>query len=398
MNIVIYGLGSGREVVEQCIRPVHTIVGYTDSFADIEYFGYKKFIKLEKLKEAQFDWLILTIKNMETCGKIIENLVSAWEIPREKILSFFEVMNVTMPSQKVDRILSYSDVCGGGHKYSGIILGISHAVCGINKTYLEGNYCNLALRSQDIYYNNFTLRYCIEQYAGQFDQLQNVIIEMYDYNYFNYDVSLLKNALDFYYCRGGITVDEHHFGDNKFFHGSLRKEMEQLGWKQPDLVTMQMRKQLFDDIKYVEQLDLNCDTPKQYTNSIKPNESLPSRKFVSSILTKRFEATIKENVEILEETIQFARTINPSMKIALVLIPRYITMETALVNTLLPWKGEFEEIVYGFQKKYGLQYYNFKNYTKISGNHRFYNDVNHLNKVGAMAFTAVLNQSMQTEA
>lgn len=114
MNIVIYGLGSGREVVEQCIRPVHTIVGYTDSFADIEYFGYKKFIKLEKLKEAQFDWLILTIKNMETCGKIIENLVSAWEIPREKILSFFEVMNVTMPSQKVDRILSYSDVCGGG--------------------------------------------------------------------------------------------------------------------------------------------------------------------------------------------------------------------------------------------------------------------------------------------
>lgn len=78
--------------------------------------------------------------------------------------------------------------------YNGMVLEISHAEVGILPKALNGDFCNLAVSSQDIYYNMKTLKYCIDNYPNKIQDLQYLIFEMYDYTYFNYDVSLSKAA------------------------------------------------------------------------------------------------------------------------------------------------------------------------------------------------------------
>lgn len=39
MKIIIYGLGSGRAIIEKCLKSEHEIIGYTDSFSEINLFA-----------------------------------------------------------------------------------------------------------------------------------------------------------------------------------------------------------------------------------------------------------------------------------------------------------------------------------------------------------------------
>lgn len=45
MDILLYGLNEGTELVEKCLRSEHTIVGYSDSFSSISLWKGKPFYK-----------------------------------------------------------------------------------------------------------------------------------------------------------------------------------------------------------------------------------------------------------------------------------------------------------------------------------------------------------------
>ena len=59
MKIIIYGLGSGLEYIERNLREDNEIVGYSDSYADIGVFNGQPFYKPDKLKDVEYDFLIL---------------------------------------------------------------------------------------------------------------------------------------------------------------------------------------------------------------------------------------------------------------------------------------------------------------------------------------------------
>ena len=69
-------------------------------------------------------------------------------------------------------------------------------------------------------------------------------------------------------------------------------------------------------------------------------------------------------------------------------------MEIALRPHLLSWKEELYSYLFELKKKYDVNILDLKNEEKISGNYRFYNDVNHLNHIGAIAFTDILFEHM----
>ncbi len=249
----------------------------------------------------------------------------------------------------------------------------------------------MAVRSQDIYYNYITIDRCMKYYSENFRELNCVIFDMYDYNYFNYDISLLKNAINFYYSQGGIIEDEHNFLKNKFFEKSLKKELE-LKTKVISEQEILVRDLLFENI-YGGFSELFSDLPREgeYTNTISFDEPLPARKFVSDLVQRRFEDTIKENINTFEKLLKLLKRIKPGIRIICILMPRFYTMELAMQGIMKEWKSEFESIIFQMQELYGIEYLNFKDCKDISNNPHFYKDVNHLNDIGAVAFTSLLN-------
>lgn len=135
MDVILYGLGKGRKLVEQCLDPKHRIIAYSDSFAQIDWFGERMFIPADGLCGYKFDYLILCIPSVKTSESVSMELQMKQRIPKEKIFNFYDIYHRGIYPQKVDRVLNH-----GSEQYNGIVLGISHAVCGIRPQFLGGGY------------------------------------------------------------------------------------------------------------------------------------------------------------------------------------------------------------------------------------------------------------------
>ena len=117
-------------------------------------------------------------------------LIEKYRIEEKKIIPFSIyakseiVENLTVTVNEVD----------------GIILGNSHAYCGYITDYLDGRFINLACPSQGIYHNYKVFqRYCEKMTTD----LRYIVFDLYDYNFFNSDISLTKGLFDYIYW-GGI--------------------------------------------------------------------------------------------------------------------------------------------------------------------------------------------------
>ena len=70
-------------------------------------------------------------------------------------------------------------------------------------------------------------------------------------------------------------------------------------------------------------------------------------------------------------------------------------MEKYHERLLVREKAEFKSITDGFLKEENCYYFNFKHCTQISSNRYFFWDVAHLNYMGAIAFTELLNDRIR---
>lgn len=109
------------------------------------------------------------------------------------------------------------------------------------------------------------------------------------------------------------------------------------------------------------------------------------------------EDTIKENVELLELFINEIQQFNKNIKILFTLLPKSIAIES--IRDLLPqWsrvKEGFYNIVNNLCMKYSVVFWDYQKRVEISENPTFFADDEHLNTVGARAFTAILNEDLK---
>lgn len=210
---------------------------------------------------------------------------------------------------------------------------------------------------------------------------------MYDYNYLNYDVSLLSRCIDVYYSQGGFYRDSHNFHKNQFFSKTLSEEMQEIGFYEKNIY--ENVGNLFVD-RYYNGYDNGI-----YNQVISETSPLPSRKFTSGIVVRRYEETIIENKKLLDDFCKYVKNKCLNTKIIFIFLPRYKSMEIALAPSLIHWKKEMYTILEHLKRKYDVCIIDFKSEEAISSNHRFYNDVNHLNDVGAIAFTSLLKKKLE---
>lgn len=390
MRVVIYGLSKITFFVEEALRREHTILCYSDGVAQITKYNNMTFIPTDKLCSLDFDYIIIAVENRNISDGIKRKLESTYGINAEKIVDCRQLLN----GQKVDNIMGLSDI-----NYSGIILGNSHAAKAINTRCLTGSWCNLSNGSEDIYYHLVTLKICRERYWERIKKLKYLIIDMWDYEAFNYDASMTKAILT-YWSHGGIIEDIHNYNSNENYHVSPDELLKEYGYYLPNVSKTDkvLANKLFDFSVVKEKYDnLFCrgsytiynDYPSVYRFG--KNLVLPDNLYMEKA-EHRYEDTIQENIKVFDEMIGLAKDINKNIKIIILLTPRLAEVEKIHCENkkMMQWKHEFEEIIYPYVGD-NICYLNMKNLYPISENTYFYEDAGHMNAVGANAYTSCLN-------
>lgn len=189
IKVVIYGIGVDQMFLETLLLDNVQIVAYTDSFAQIEWYNGKRFVRPDSLWEVTFDYIIVAIRDEDVREKIVRNLIKNY-CKFDKIVDLWRV-------PKVDRVMLNTK-----EPWEGMVLGISYGDAGIEPKYFSKRFCNLALPSQDLCENYLTLKKCIEEYSKKLD-LKYFILDMFDYDYFNFDISLSRNIRRHLLHQGG---------------------------------------------------------------------------------------------------------------------------------------------------------------------------------------------------
>lgn len=380
MKIILYGLGRGLDEIKPDIKKEHEIIGYTDTNSRINIFCGKPFFRLTELNRQKFDYIIITIKTRQIAWNIYKMLSCEYNIPDDKIIPYFVYYHYENYRAQMD--------WSKENKIKGLFFGNSHAARGFTAEQMSIPFLNLGFPNQDIFYNYRTFQLCVEKYADKLSKLKYVVIDMYDYNVFNLDLSLEKDIL-VYIAMGGLC-EQHNYEKNHNYNRRMEEELfDSLYYIVENEKTRQLYQELFE----------NNTVPNVYADErwkcIEEKVTLDADKFIGNVVVKRFDDTIKENEVLFEQFLMEIKRFKPDIKIILTLLPRYITMEKVAIPFLSVWKQEFLNTINRLKEKYGVVFWDYKQYECISGNHEYFWDVNHLNTIGAKCMTSILDTDIR---
>lgn len=234
--------------------------------------------------------------------------------------------------------------------------------------------------------------------------MEYLVLDMYDYTYFNYDTSMTKQALR-YYSFGGYNLDPHNLEKNSNYNGAsaLDEIIDHFRWIMYQGIheeNMGLWDALFDNV-YAQNhyMDFNSDFGR--SNTLRCISDGGVRKFDidkadtlkvdSGIIRQRFDTTIEENTEIFYKILRMAYEWNPQMKVFVVIIPRYIEVQKKIAEVYQPWKELFYRIIDDAKQKYPFTFLDFSGH-EVATKTYHYTDVSHMNYFGAVKFTEVLNR------
>lgn len=333
------------------------------------------------------DSVVIAVRNSEI-ESFITTIIKQKGILEDNICYFYNVFKALIPFMRADRAM----VNPYFESYEGLILGLSHAETGIISDNLCISAANLAISSQDLYYNYQTLKYVIDKYESKIKNLKYIVLDMYKYNYFNFDTSLSKMA-SVYWSVGGYNKIEHHFSDNHNFSCTFDELISYILKQQYGAIDEKAinRWCWFFTVDY-KQLDpkyfVNIDWKGR--NKVIEENSITTYDYNPNNVRKRFENTISENIDIFNKILRTINEFNPDIKVFVIQMPMYEQAWKNAEQYYGPWKEEFERIINDAKKNYGFSYYDWTQH-ELSFDKMNWYDTEHLNYIGAMRFTEVIN-------
>lgn len=402
---LIYGIDRYTEYVIQAIKSENSIVGISDSFSDLDRFGRIPFVK--DIDKIEFDYVVITARDRGVRDAVLNSIVSRG-IPREKIISFFEIFH----EEKITKVMRLKK----HNRFDGLIIGLSHSAYGINPKYLTGSWVNLATSSEDLYYHNEVLKKCFYLYTNSFSGLKHIIIDMYDYSYFSFDTSMSSYALP-YWIFGGVS-NTHNYHLNSYYGEDIETELAVKFRNYPayypyrEKEELLLRTKLFDEGKVFESIGkyysdigpMICgydDFPDSFSNSghIDKIPHIAANVLLrSSRNDRKFVKTENENYEMLKEIIERIRKEVPEAKVILTLIPRYRIIEEihAENSFMISEKKKFKKIIDEFVDDKTVYFLDLKSEKRISSNNYLWRDEQHVNYPGAIALSSIYDNYIKS--
>ena len=355
-----------------------------------EFVGGKCQYKTKSIFDVvndDFDLFVITERNTD----VIEDMLKEQGISDEKIVLFWKLYSAGLPTMVCDKIMMNPNV----QEYDGFIIGLSHAEVGVIPSMLNGTFCNLAVSSQDIYYHYKTIEYCIQNYPEKFKNLKYAVIDLCDYNCFNYDNSLSNAAVN-YLGFGGFNLDKHNFSQNKSFnieYEDIKRELEKQKFEGLTDINIANWSVNFSDVYELANYEGFNSVYKNLKNriSVVSDVQIDNYQYSRGTVTHVFEKTVKENIETLENMFELLLSVNPEIKIYTTIIPKFIEVEARDAKELLKHEKIFFDVIEKFKEKYNIVLVDFKKNSDIIYNRNYFFDANHLNYYGALRLTKELN-------
>lgn len=275
-------------------------------------------------------------------------------------------------------------------KLDGLVLGISHGMVGIVEGKMPGKVCNLCYSSQDIYFNYLTLKKCYEQYYYEIKDLKYVVIDMFDYFYFNFD-TILSGAFDSFFEASGFLCEERSPWNKVQSVQQINEILIDI-WQEGKTAWEQ---KLFSEFfPYARERDRGVYKENTvYDARLADSEILKfkSSPKVPELESKIFHHTIQFQVDNMVKLFLLLKKIQPQIRIFLVLLPKYKVVEDFEKSLNWTWKTFFMNIIGELKKDFAFELLDFKDYEEISAHKENYRDLTHLGPDGAVRFTEHLS-------
>lgn len=365
-------------------------VAFCAEYLDEEGSGGCEVLSFQEIPTDFNGLIIVTEKN--NAEQIQDYIVNYLGVKRERVILFWKLYNSKIPLMTCDRIMQNPN----NQNFDGIILGLSHIEVGIVKERLKANFANLAVSSQDMYYQCKTLEHCVENYYEKIKNIKYAIIDVYDYHYFNFNTSFSKSAVN-YLLYGGYNLDPHDYEKNPLFNIPFQAVINRLqarkteGLTETDFVIWE---NLFSDIYELAGYEGFCsDYDKLHTRMrvVSPDD-VKNYEYGRSTITKLHKENVTGNINALKRMLQIFKLINPKIKIYTVIVPKYIEVEALDASGISFHEEFFGKVIKELQEEFGFTHLDFKKLSDISACKNLYHDAAHLNYFGALQFTEELNK------
>lgn len=252
------------------------------------------------------------------------------------------------------------------NEYSGVVLGLSYSLRGIDFGKLKSKFIDFSWHGLDIYYNWVSLKYFLDNYDGM---IQEAFL-VFPYYYFNYDMSR-----SFYQFDTAQILALH--GYNDWHNANISSD---------DRIRDYLKCfELFGD-KFWKQVNWKKYCPKNY----KEKDSNFVR--LSDIWKQEYKSTKKENYTIMQNILEMLKM--KKIKTYIIVPPilkNYINEEDLIFYESN--KGYFYFIVNKLNEKYKFE---LLDYSEIyNSKPQLFYDYEHLNESGRQEFTTVLNDLLK---
>jgi len=199
----------------------------------------------------------------------------------------------------------------------------------------------------------------ISKYWPKIKELQYLIIDMYDYNYFNLDTSLSENIYN-YYAWGGYNLDEHNLKNNKHYTVNLHDIKSYLLMKRYEGIDdskIDLWNELFPDTNfmnnYAEFFIYQGIEERMKTLS---EEMISKFEVTSSVAKKEFTATIEENITIMKNLLKLVYETWPDIKVYLTILS-YIFFMVLAIHHLCLYEMQKKCWMWNLQKMHRKNFY-----------------------------------------
>lgn len=271
----------------------------------------------------------------------------------------------------------FDNVFNSKENYKGCITGLSHFQVGIDETKLDEKTINLAVTSQDVFYDFEIIKY-LYRINSKFNSLRFAIIGLAYYS-FEYDLAKTINKYRQYPYYS--LINKYKNDDNEILYS--------------------MYDEFYDTAKNIFVEDFRIETYKALrsidekgwsefiSGKLDDNKLKMGEEFIKQDSKKNYPETVKKNINILNEYIDFLRDKN--VEPIIVISPHTKYYSENLSSDL---KERFEKNIDDIKKNKNIKVLNYF-YSDEFTNNDFY-DVVHLNKEGAEKFALILNEEIKS--
>lgn len=364
-RVILYGIrGRGRKEIESFLNDSYEIVGYSDSdtqYQKGQHINFNRFFKPEELKDIDFDYLIITLLNLDISNEIKRKLVEGG-VKSSKIIQYALFADVQYPHPyEIFKKISNS------WEFTGFILGMSHAHRGIDVNLFHEPVFNFGFNSNDLFYYYHLMKKLQSEDASRC-RIKYCILEL-PYYIFNWDRSLSRSA--FRSMNSYTILGQYHHLDT--VERNLIKEY-----------------QIYEDMFKEKKM---CNASVYNTGIYDVRDMTANQDFmeISHVWKLEHRDTWRENVIYFQKLITLLHQINQSMKIYVTVFPQnpgFYKKHKEIINKV---QEQFYETIDSMHLKDITILDYFRIYEQRED---YFEDDCHLNTTGRNAFTKTIIQDL----